>query len=66
MEASSELISQKALNERLENDLLSMNQHGGKPADSPPTDGADVLAELGLGTKKTSVGRAGIPPIVGS
>ncbi|KAF7428227.1 hypothetical protein PC9H_007448 [Pleurotus ostreatus] len=54
MEASSELISQKALNERLENDLLSMNQHGGKPADSPPTDGADVLAELGLGTKKTS------------
>ncbi|KAJ6587105.1 CASP C terminal-domain-containing protein, partial [Mycena vulgaris] len=49
---STELEKQKILNEKLENDLVSMNSH--KPnGDVPPseTDSTDVLAGLDLGRK---------------
>ncbi|KAF9263314.1 hypothetical protein L218DRAFT_341638 [Marasmius fiardii PR-910] len=48
--ASSELEQQKALNEKLENDLLSMNNHRTEDADSSDT--ADVLGGFEGGGKK--------------
>ncbi|KAF5380342.1 hypothetical protein D9615_004565 [Tricholomella constricta] len=49
-----ELEKQKTLNEKLENDLLSMNKHRSDGAATPSEPGADVLAGLDLGTKKPS------------
>ncbi|KAG6920313.1 hypothetical protein DXG01_005082 [Tephrocybe rancida] len=48
----SELEKQKSLNERLENDLLSMNKHRTNEDSLSPDPGLDVLAGLELGTKK--------------
>ncbi|GLB37586.1 putative CASP C terminal [Lyophyllum shimeji] len=60
---SSELEKQKALNEKLENDLASMNKH--KPnGDATPSDsGLDVLAGLELNGKSPSdsASRGAIP-----
>lgn len=48
---SSEMDKQNALNERLENDLLSMNKHRQNGDDNPSDSGLDVLAGLDLGKK---------------
>ncbi|KAG6866697.1 hypothetical protein C0991_011356 [Blastosporella zonata] len=49
----SELEKQKNLNEKLENDLLSMNKHRPNGDLPSPDPGLDILAGLDLGTKKT-------------
>jgi homeobox protein cut-like len=54
---SSELEKQKALNEKLENDLLAMNKHSGSALNGDVTSSdasasqTDVLAGLDLGKK---------------
>ncbi|KAG7098747.1 hypothetical protein E1B28_000657 [Marasmius oreades] len=57
--ASSELEQQKALNEKLENDLLSMNSH--RTEDAGSSDTADILA--GIGVRKTEDSSARSTPI---
>ncbi len=47
---ANELEKQRDLNEKLENDLLSMNKHGVN-GDSIPSESSDVLAGLDLGKK---------------
>ncbi|KAJ8522451.1 hypothetical protein ONZ45_g966 [Pleurotus djamor] len=55
-EIATELAKQKALNERLENDLLSVNQHRttGREDALPTNDSSDVLAELGIRSTKVT------------
>jgi homeobox protein cut-like len=48
---SSEMEKHKALTERLENDLLSMNKHGHNGDVTPSEDSIDVLAGLDLGKR---------------
>ncbi|KAK1233177.1 hypothetical protein PQX77_003713 [Marasmius sp. AFHP31] len=55
--ASSELEQQKALNEKLENDLLSMNNHKTEDVDSS----SDVLGGLDAGRKESSNRSTPIP-----
>ncbi|KAF9051170.1 hypothetical protein BDZ89DRAFT_1154075 [Hymenopellis radicata] len=57
-----ELEKQRDLNEKLENDLVSMNKHGVN-GDSTPSESSDVLAGLDLGKKSdsTSVRTTPIP-----
>ncbi|KAL0579169.1 hypothetical protein V5O48_002850 [Marasmius crinis-equi] len=55
--ASSELEQQKALNEKLENDLLSMNNHKTEDTDSS----SDVLGGLDTGRKESSARSTPIP-----
>ncbi|KAG6833536.1 hypothetical protein H0H87_005187 [Tephrocybe sp. NHM501043] len=50
----SELEKQKSLNEKLENDLLSMNKHRPNGDLTSSDSGLDVLAGLELGTKKAA------------
>ncbi|KAF8919832.1 CASP C terminal-domain-containing protein [Mucidula mucida] len=59
---ANELEKQRDLNEKLENDLLSMNKHGVN-GDSIPSESSDVLAGLDLGKKSdsTSVRTTPIP-----
>ncbi|KAF8070611.1 CASP C terminal-domain-containing protein [Lyophyllum atratum] len=60
---SSELEKQTALNDKLENDLLSMNKHRHNGDATPSESRLDVLADLELGSKKPSdsASRAAIP-----
>ncbi|KAF5370573.1 hypothetical protein D9758_001927 [Tetrapyrgos nigripes] len=55
-----ELTKQKALNENLENDLLSMNRHKTN-GDAPPSESSDVLAGLDLGRKADSARNSPVP-----
>ncbi|KAF5393386.1 hypothetical protein D9757_000739 [Collybiopsis confluens] len=59
----SELDRQKNLNERLENDLLSVNKPNGG---APPSTVPDVLAELELGSKTESSARSTPIPFASS
>ncbi|ESK96561.1 golgi membrane protein [Moniliophthora roreri MCA 2997] len=59
---SSELEKQKSLNEKLENDLLSMNNH--KTNDTPDT--SDVLSGLDIGKKTDSSARSTPIPFTSS
>ncbi|KAG5654395.1 hypothetical protein H0H81_003219 [Sphagnurus paluster] len=56
-----ELEKQKTLNEKLENDLLSMNKHQHNGNMTPSESGVDILAGLELGTKKSSDPSRAIP-----
>ncbi|KAF8813814.1 hypothetical protein BYT27DRAFT_7180580 [Phlegmacium glaucopus] len=56
--ATSELDRQKHLNEKLENDLLSINQDNDQSAVHPER---DVLANLDIGKKDTSIRSTPIP-----
>ncbi|KAK0461260.1 CASP C terminal-domain-containing protein [Desarmillaria tabescens] len=55
-----DLEKQKALNEKLENDLLSMNKHRSN-GDITPPESSDVLTGLDLGRKAVSVRTTPIP-----
>uniref|UniRef100_D8Q8Q9 Protein CASP n=2 Tax=Schizophyllum commune (strain H4-8 / FGSC 9210) TaxID=578458 RepID=D8Q8Q9_SCHCM len=52
---SQELEKQRALNEKLEDDLLALNQGGGERSGrDTPAEGADALAGLDIGGKKAA------------
>ncbi|RDB24925.1 Protein CASP [Hypsizygus marmoreus] len=56
-----ELEKQRALNEKLENDLVSMNKHRPNGDATPSDSGLDVLAGLELGKKPSESSARAIP-----